>query len=213
MKTEQILERPFIKGTMVRQKHKSGYFNATDFLKAVNVKRAKKGKTPKKMEDYKKNATTDEFLQELSLEDGVDITDLMVSTRGRNGGTWVHPYVMLDIALWSDAKLKVKVYKWIYDNLTLFRNNSGDNFKTMNDVLTKKYPKVMKGYMYSKVANKIADVCEMPTNVKGMNRWNNATETELKKREQVQEAIIVMSDVSDDLSSCINHAIKRYSND
>ena len=213
MKTTQILERPFIKGTKVRQNHKTKYFNANDLLDSVNLKRSKKankkGKLlrPKRIDSYFALQGTKEFLEELSIEENLPINELVIAKGGRNGGTWVHPLVMLDIALWSDAKLKVQVYKWIYDNLALFRDNGGDSFKEMNTALLEAYPRPFKRpYTYAQVANKIGDAVGLP---REKNRWNNATEGQLKHRDKIQDALVTLAGVVPDLNECLNMGIEK----
>ncbi len=207
MITEKIMERPFLKG-VVRQNHKTGYFEIKGLENEVNRKRLKKNKPLKKHSEYLRIDATVEFLEALSMEEGLPISDLVITKRGRNGGTWVHPLVFLDFALWTDVKLKVKVYKWIYDNLLAFRDNSGDSFKLQNTSLYTTYPKAFKNkYMYSKVANVISDACRVP---RVKERWQTASEAQLKMRDDIHNNISLICELAPtDVWSTLTHAIER----
>ena len=88
MKTPQILERKFRDG-VVRQNHKTGWFNATDLLGVANTYRQQIGLKPKRINDYFKTDNTKEFIKEIL--DRENLSKVYESKKGRNGGTWVHP--------------------------------------------------------------------------------------------------------------------------
>ena len=139
MKTNQMLKRDFYEST-VSQRSKDGFLNANDLVNYYNQTGDKK----KRIQHYLDNKQTAEFLEALVNESynnrnsgylkNVDIsaTDAFInSTRGKNGGTWMHPLVFLDFALWLSPHFKVKIYQWVYDNLVVFRNMAGDYYKEM----------------------------------------------------------------------------------
>lgn len=81
-----------------------GYINATELCKA--------GK--KRLEHYKENKQTQEYLQVLSSVTGIPITKLIeVKQGGVNQGTWVHRKVAIHLAQWISADFSVKVSSWI----------------------------------------------------------------------------------------------------
>lgn len=127
METPQILERKFF-DYVVRQNHKSQMFSATDLMNIYKDLNPRSGKT---LMQYFATATTQDFLEELIQRDRVSAAEVVVTTKGRNGVTWVHPYIMIDLAMWLDASFKVKVLDWVYDNLTMFRDMAGDEFKDL----------------------------------------------------------------------------------
>ena len=64
MKTAQIMMRPFKDG-IIRQNHKTGWFNATDLIKIANRYRTQLGKKEKLIADYLRNDATLEFIKEI----------------------------------------------------------------------------------------------------------------------------------------------------
>ena len=62
---------------------------------------------------------------------------IVVVTRGKNGGTWMTPLMFLDFAMWLNPAFKVKVLKFVQDEMIKFRNEAGDNHKEMASAIQK----------------------------------------------------------------------------
>lgn len=95
----------------VNQRIIDGYINATALCRSAN----------KKINDYLRLESTKEFLNELSADTGFPVTELIQVVRGgfpKLQGTWVHPYVALNLAQWLSPKFAVQVSKWIYEWMT-----------------------------------------------------------------------------------------------
>lgn len=75
-----------------------------------------------------KNKSTIEFIETLEKEIG---TKAIIVGRGSKAENWVHPFIFIDLALAISPVLKVKVYRWVYDNLIKYRNDSGDSYKNV----------------------------------------------------------------------------------
>lgn len=56
---------------------------------------------------------------------------IVVVTRGKNGGTYMTPLMFLDFAMWLNPAFKVKVLKFVQDEMIKFRNLAGDAYSTM----------------------------------------------------------------------------------
>lgn len=54
-----------------------------------------------------------------------------LKTRGKNGGTWMHPILFIDFAMWINPSFKYDVLKFVYDELIKFRNLAGDAYPRM----------------------------------------------------------------------------------
>lgn len=52
---------------------------------------------------------TRKFLEELSVEIGIAIPELIISAHGGHEGTWIHPDVAIELAGWCSVKFKVQV--------------------------------------------------------------------------------------------------------
>ena len=94
MKTERIMERPFM-GVVVRQRHKSKLINLNDMAIAGNKLRDADGKKRVDPKDWIRR----EHVQELIAEVESHYGEAKRSYRGRNGGIWVHMIVAMDFAL------------------------------------------------------------------------------------------------------------------
>ena len=186
MKTEVVMRR-FIDGCEIRQKSKTEYFSVTDMLKIINRNRVLENKTVVSFSKYMSLQSTVEFLEALSADQGVPV-DVLVSSN-KKSGSWAHPFVLLDIVMWSCPKLRVEIYKWIYDNLLQYRNKSGVSFKEMNIALDAAFNIGGRYWIYAQVANKIAEYCKVGFED---DRWNTATQEQLQLRDAIQNAVITV---------------------
>ena len=188
MQTEVVLKRPLL-GFEVRQKSKSGYFNANDLLNVGNRWRIEQGLEIFNYQTWALSSSTKEFLTQLEIHIG---ENPIVSTRGKTGERWMHPYAFVDLALRLSPTLKIEVYAWISDELLKYRNNSGDSYKKMcgalwiNSKNKGDFAKNMIG-----VANYIKEKI-------GVEDWQTATKEQLEKRDKVHEAISLLCDVLKD---------------
>ena len=91
----------------VPQRSTDGYINATDMCKAAG----------KSIADFNRLSTTKAFLDELSSDMGIPISQLIQVLRpggdGSGQGTWVHPDVAIHLAQWLSPKFAVMVTKWV----------------------------------------------------------------------------------------------------
>lgn len=98
-----------IDNNLVHQRAVDGYINATAMCKAVG----------KQLNDYARLKITLAFLDELSSETGIPVSQLIVSLKGNSEsfeqGTWVHPKVAINLAQWCSPKFAVAVSNWVYD--------------------------------------------------------------------------------------------------
>lgn len=96
-----------VKNTVVDQRAHDGYVNATALCKAAG----------KEWAHYASNKTTKDFLDELSSDLGIPMSELIQSVKGGSGpqGTWVHPHVSIHLGQWLSAKFAVMVSKWVHD--------------------------------------------------------------------------------------------------
>lgn len=142
MKTNQIMIRPMGE-FKVTQRTCDGKFDCTNLLAQWN---SDNKNNAKKIGDYLRLKETREFvkalMEEPEFKDGnsrllesVDYKDfpksIVVVTRGKNGGTWMTPLMFLDFAMWLNPSFKVKVLKFVYDEMIKFRNLAGDAYPSM----------------------------------------------------------------------------------
>lgn len=149
MKTNQIMKRPMGE-FVVEQRTKDTFFNATELLKAWNdavdkgiIEGAENPKR-KEMKEYLSNKSTKEFLKALAKEENLhgDNSPYVVSKArsDRGGGTWMHPLMFIDFAMWLNPAFKVKVLKFVSDQMLYYRNEAGDAYKVLSSAVAKIVP-------------------------------------------------------------------------
>lgn len=127
MKTNQIMTRPMGE-FKVTQRTKDGFFNATELLKQWNENSGMKKEVTKFFEVQ----STGELVKVIMERENLNTQDsTYLKTRGKNGGTWMHPILFIDFAMWINPSFKYDVIKFVYDEMIKFRNLSGDAYPTM----------------------------------------------------------------------------------
>lgn len=127
MKTNQIMIRPMGEFKVI-QRTKDAFFNATDLLNQWNGFSGQQ----KQMVHYTDNSSTKEFIKALISEEMFkERNSVLIQSRGKNGGTWMHPLLFIDFAMWINPTFKVKVLKFVYDEMIKFRNLAGDAYPRM----------------------------------------------------------------------------------
>lgn len=186
MKTSVIMTRK-MNGIDIKQDSKNQFFNANDVLDLYN----KQNGENKRIQNYLDNKATKEYMDELvnqvflNNSNTSELKNPIISVkRGKYGGTWMHPYLFIDFAMWLSPKFKASVIKWVYDNLISLRINSGDNFKEMNQALFEAKPNATP-YDYANEASMINKLVFGSTEKE---QRNIATEDQLKLLNLLQKA-------------------------
>lgn len=53
----------------------------------------------------------------------------------------MHPLLFIDFAMWLNPTFKVKVLKFVYDEMIKYRNEAGDAYKELSSAIIKIVPK------------------------------------------------------------------------
>ncbi|MEE7478394.1 KilA-N domain-containing protein [Methylobacterium hispanicum] len=91
---------------LVHQRPSDGYINATAMCKA----------TGKQAGDYGRLAATTAFLDALSVDTGIPVSELVQVVKGGPSdqqGTWVHPDVAINLGQWCSPAFAVQVSRWV----------------------------------------------------------------------------------------------------
>lgn len=104
------------------QRTKDGYFNATALLNDWNAKDSSRKKL---MYTYTKLKTTNEFIDQLKKE---NINNPIYIS---NKGTWMHPKLFIDFAMWVSVEFKSIVIDYVLDGLIKSRHDAGDYYNEM----------------------------------------------------------------------------------
>lgn len=127
MKTNQIMIRPMGEFE-VEQRTVDGFFNATALLKQWNVHNGAK----KDLKHYFENQSANELINTIVERENLNSRkSAYLSSRGKNGGTWMHPILFIDFAMWINPSFKYDVIKFVYDEMIKFRNLAGDAYPSM----------------------------------------------------------------------------------
>lgn len=136
MITNQIMKRQLDK-FVVEQRTKDGYFCLTGLLNNWNLKMG----TKKELKDYFDNKATQEFIKALANEENLhgDKSPYVKSKArlDRGGGTWGHPLLFIDFAMWLNPVFKVKVLKFVSDQMLAYRDEAGEAYKALSSAVGK----------------------------------------------------------------------------
>jgi len=186
MKSEVVMRRSLF-DREVRQKSKSAFLSATDLVEAANVKRKQLGYGEFNMSTWLSSQSTKDFMQQIEESKGIKPVQI---TRGRNGGTWMHPILFMDLALTLSPKLKLEVYEWLHDELLKYRNDSGDSYQKMAGAIFSKCSDKSRFAKYiTSVSMKIKRAC-------GVDDWESASEDKLRLRDKMHNNIALLCSVT-----------------
>ena len=128
----------------VFQRTSDGMFNATELLKQWNLNTQNYGDLKKKdMDDYLSIKSTKEFINTIMNEENLHTTKMVyLSSRGKyNGGTWMHPLLFIDFAMWINPTFKYAALKFVYDQMIKYRNEAGDAYRELGSSVQKIVPR------------------------------------------------------------------------
>lgn len=138
MKTNQVMLRSMGQFE-VAQRTKDGMFNATALLKQWN---AQLNVPIRKMDNYFNSAKTQEFINTILQRENLNTPKMVyLKSRGKDGGTWMHPLLFIDFAMWINPAFKYDVLKFVYDQMIQYRNNAGDAYRELSAAVATIVPK------------------------------------------------------------------------
>lgn len=191
----------------VFQRTKDSYFSATKLSKQWNSANG----TRKDVSDFLRLSNTKELLTAIYSE--MDDTGIPVSkdgafimTRGKgvNQGTWMHPYLFIDFAMWLNPKFKLQVIKFIHDQLIEFRHGAGDNYRELSSAVQRldniNYPNMARGLNYIVFGKHDKELRQ------------NATEVQLKELQDLQKnlAFSINTGLINSFEELIEHMRKMW---
>lgn len=202
MKTEVLMERNLF-GSNVKQNSQTSFICANDIVMAGNKYRIANNMPIFDFRSWIDSPSNKEFIKEMESQFG----KVVDAKKGKYGGTWMHPFLCIDLALSIDPKLKIEVYKWLYDELLKYRNDSGDSYKKMC------------GSLFENCSNKstfhrgISKTAEMIKNACNVSDWQTATELQLRLRDKIHYNIALLCDILRDNNQAIRIGIMKALSD
>jgi hypothetical protein len=199
LKTTQIIERPFYDG-VIQQDHKTGFLNTKNMIDLGNQYRKSMSLAPVRLDSYLKSNKTKEFIEQILEQE--KITTVMNSKRGKYGGTWMHPLLFVDFAMYVSPKFKYLAMSWLSDHLLSFRDASGDSYKAMGSELEKNY------HLGARIGVVIPEIARKIKTALNVEQWNTATEQQLKARDIIHKQIIFGSKMTVPLKVLVDLSIE-----
>ena len=99
----------------------------------------------KDIDDFFLNKSTQEYIQVIMQKEGLNSETSVYlksrASRGVNAGTWMHPMLFIDFAMWLNPSFKYDVLKFVYDEMIKYRNLAGDSYKELCSAVSKLVPK------------------------------------------------------------------------
>jgi len=189
MKTNQNLIRRMGEFE-VTQRTSDGMFNATSLLKQWNEFAG----SQKQMIHFMDNNATKEYIEVIENDlDSKERNSVLLQSRGKNGGTWMHPYLFIDFAMWLNPKFKLQVIKFVYDELIKYRNEAGDAYKEMCSAVA------------SIVSKKESASVAITKVAKALNYIvYNAHEAEIRNKQAEESKVKELAELEKDIAKLIN---------
>lgn len=133
----------------VLQRTKDGMFFATELIKQWRDVSGQK----KEINKFLALNDTIEFTKTLIEEQNLNThLDAYLTKKGKNGGTWMHPYLFVKYAMWINPKFEYHVIKFVADNLIQFRKDASDKFRSLTQssstLIGCEYPQIVKALHY-----------------------------------------------------------------
>lgn len=137
MKTNQEMIRKMGNFNVI-QRTKDGMFNATGLLRQWNANT----NSERKLDNYFNSEKTKAFINTIMERENLNTPKMVyLKTRGKyNGGTWMHPMLFIDFAMWINPEFKYDVLKFVYDQMIHYRNEAGDAYKELSSAIMKIVP-------------------------------------------------------------------------
>lgn len=174
MKTSQVMVREFA-GEYIRQNHLTKMFSANDLAKLF---------PNKNLYDWINKQDTEIYIKKVMERENIDLDQVIKHTkvkRGEGSGTWLHPMLAIDLAMWLSVDFKYDVIRWVFDNLCVFRDQAGDNHREMGAAI-KDVLNPTDGYVYADETHMVQELAC----VKNGSR-NECKEEQLKLLNDIQK--------------------------
>jgi hypothetical protein len=136
MKTNQIMIR-YSETITITQRTIDGMFNINQICDSYNKHNPDKVKY---ITHYWDNKSTKEFIETIMRRENHNTRNsVYLTSRGKNGGTWVHPLLFIDFMMWLSPDFKYDALKIVQDKLIQNRIISGDQYKEMTPSIDRWY--------------------------------------------------------------------------
>ncbi len=129
-----------VENQQVLNTQNSGYLkNSTENQKVILHTQNSPYLKKKDIDDFFLNKSTQEYIQVIMQKENLNAeTSVYLKSRGKySGGTWMHPMLFIDFAMWLNPSFKYDVLKFVYDEMIKYRNLAGDSYKELCSAVSK----------------------------------------------------------------------------
>jgi hypothetical protein len=206
MKTNQNMTR-MIGDFEVIQRTQDSMFNATKLLQQWNEHSGQN----KEVSKFFENENAKEFIKALMTEEKLNTQNsAYLSTRGKNGGTWMHKILFIKFAMWLNPAFEVKVIKFVNDEMIKYRHEAGDEYRELGAAIEKIVP----GHFVKTAMMKIAEALNWIV----FNRHETGIRNKFGDEQKQRELYILEKKVADlinegfifEYEQVVNYLRKRY---
>ena len=129
-----VIYRPFL-DMEVKQDANTMLYNANDMLQAYN----KANNTKKDIYEYLRNKSTVEYLELLNTGKSTEL-EILVTKRGKYGGTWMCQELLVDFMMWLSPEFKHKAIQFILEGASLAgkRHTIKEGYKRLTSAINEK---------------------------------------------------------------------------
>lgn len=93
------------------------------------------------MDNFFASHKTNEFINTIIEREKLNTPKMVyLKTRGKKGGTWMHPMLFIDFAMWINPEFKYDVIKFVHDEMIRYRNEAGDAYRELSSAVMKIVP-------------------------------------------------------------------------
>lgn len=192
---KQIMVREFM-GYEIRQEHDTKFFCLNDFLKIANAYNIQRKEDPKRLDNFMQREDTLNLIK--AIQDNENIAIVHKAKKGKSGGTYAHPLLLIELAMYCNKNFKYQALKWVEDKLCEYRDLSGESYKDLASAIGEIHPTKMAIYM-PRIANYIRKILDLDDR-----EWNQATQEQLFFRKKYQDNVIVALKFCNDIEKVCN---------
>jgi hypothetical protein len=193
-----VVNHPIFEGS-VRQCQETEMVSANDLCSAGNKWRVLNSKTIITLQTWLNTSTTQEFINELKINYG----EVIKTRRGSNGGTWLHPYLAIDLALYVNPVIKIEAYEWLYKHLIEKNKYNETSYKKMCGAI---WDRTSRKTSFAKDIAKLAVYIQKQC---GVEDWQTATEEQLRLRDRIHENIALLVEVMNNINEAIRLGVEK----
>ena len=200
-----IMKRDFL-GFEIQQMHDNKYFCLTDFVKVLSIYYAQRGqKFSKNIPEFMRRPDTIELIK--AIQDNEGIAQVYISKKGKNGGTYAHPLLLIELAMYCDRDFKYKALQWVKDRLCDYGDSSGESYKTLSGVIDKAL-----NLSPNKKGGLALAISQTARAIKahiGVSDWDRATEYQLQARDSIHRDLCLLLEAGVDLTKSLEVVLSR----